>query len=85
MPILAVDLGLVNDLLAKVVGIPLERGLLTARMTTALQVFTRYIPIIDIITLRFCTQTHKEYETLNNELQNLEDIALRVTLAETLL
>src|SRR5947209_2574566 len=85
MPILAVDLGLINELLAEVAENPPEPESLAARMAAALQVFTRYTSIVDIATLRSCTQTHEEYTTLDDELQDLEDTYLRATSAETLL
>ena len=65
MPILTVDLDLVHKLLAEVAENPFKPGSLAARVTAALLTYAQYTPIVDLATLRICTQTYNKYELLN--------------------
>ena len=74
MPILAVDLNLVNALLAEASEAEAPNpDSLVARLIAALQAFTHYTLIVDFTTLRTCTQAYSEYELLNEELQKLQN------------
>src|SRR5207249_6106382 len=58
---------------------------LIARLIAALQTFTHYTPIVNFIILRTCTQAYSEYKLLNEELQELQNAALRTETTKTLL
>ena len=64
MLILAVDLDLAHKLLAEVAENPFKPGSLAARVAAALLIYVQYTPIVDLATLRICTQIHDEYELL---------------------
>src|SRR5437867_12336717 len=86
MPILTVDLNPVNVLLAKAFEAEAPNpDSLIARLIAALQTFTHYTPIVNFTTLRTCTQAYSEYKLLNEELQELQNAALRTETTKTLL
>ena len=85
IPILAVDLDPAHELLAEVAENPFEPGSLAARVAAALLTYAQYTPIVDLATLRICTQTHDEYELLDRQLKELQDAALRTETTEALL
>ena len=85
MPTLAVDLDPAHKLLAEVAENPFEPGSLAARVAAALLTYAQYTPIVDLATLRICTQTHDEYELLDRQLKELQDAALRTETTEALL
>ena len=85
MSILAVDLDPANELLTEAAENPLQPGSLAARMAAALLTYARYTPIVDLITLRICIHVYSEYELLNSQLEELQNIVLRTETIEVLL
>src|SRR5438105_11639292 len=85
MLILVVDLDPANELLAEAAESPPEPGSLAARMAAALLTYVWYTPIIDLTILQICTQTHSEYELLNSQLEELQNVVLRTETTEAVL